>query len=82
VIRPEEIESAGETPGLCVGGPLDGDPLVARTVDDVRGLWALRPGRCYYLASPTEPPGDGAARRLGIYRFEPDRREWSWIADE
>jgi hypothetical protein len=82
VLRPEDLESAGLTPGTCVGGPLDGDPLVARAADDVRGLWALGPGRCFLLAPLTDWPADGEARRLGLYGFEPDRRTWTWIADD
>jgi hypothetical protein len=81
MLRPEDLESAGLTPGVCVGGPLDGDPLVARAADDVRALWALRPGRCFLLAPLDASPANGAARRLGVYRFEPDVRIWTWIPD-
>ena len=78
--RPEDLESAGLVPGTCVGGPLDGDPLVARSSEDVRGLWWT--GGRYLLAPLDQWPADGAARHLGVYTFRPDRRTWTWIPDE
>jgi hypothetical protein len=80
MLRPEDLDAAGLTSGVCVGGPLDGDSLVARASDDVRGLWATE-GR-YLLASLTTWPADGESRRLGVLRWEPDCRKWTWIPDE
>ena len=80
MLRPEALARAGLAPGDGVGGPLDGDPLMARTADDVRGLWATGAGRSL-LAPLTDWPAAGEARRLGVYRSEPDRRTWTWVPD-
>jgi hypothetical protein len=80
VLRPADLERAGLAPGDCVADPLDGDPLMARTADAVRGRWATGAGRDL-LAPLTDWPADGEARRLGVYRFEPARRTWTWIPD-